>query len=115
YYPITCPFHPYVHAAKRDSMQRLLISDLNPEAVRRALQQLRSNSEFIPLSVSALARSRADWLYGINLTRAFTLRGRASGMNAVLSVGRVQTPVLGLVVRRDEEINHFVSRPFYEV
>ena len=104
-----------VPTAKRDAMQRLLISDLNPEAVRRALQQLRPNSEFIPLSVSALARSRADWLYGINLTRAFTLRGRASGMNAVLSVGRVQTPVLGLVVRRDEEINCFVSRPFYEV
>lgn len=104
-----------VPAAKRDGMQRLLISDLNPDAVRRALQQLRPNSEFIPLSVSALARARADWLYGINLTRAFTLRGRASGMNAVLSVGRVQTPVLGLVVRRDEEINRFVSRPFYEV
>ena len=104
-----------VPAAKRESMQRLLVSDLNPEAVRRALQQLRPNSEFIPLSVSALARSRADWLYGINLTRAFTLRGRAGGMNTVLSVGRVQTPVLGLVVRRDEEINHFISRPFYEV
>lgn len=104
-----------VPVVKRQAMQRLLISDLNPSAVSRALQQLRPNQEFIALSVSALARSRADWLYGINLTRAFTLRGRASGLNAVLSVGRVQTPVLGLVVRRDKEIEHFISKPFFEV
>ncbi|WP_286716397.1 DNA topoisomerase III [Thalassolituus sp. UBA2009] len=104
-----------VPGAKRQAMQRLLISDLNPQAVSRALQQLRSNQEFIPLSVSALARSRADWLYGINLTRAYTIKGRQGGVNSVLSVGRVQTPVLGLVVRRDEEIADFISKPFYEV
>lgn len=102
-------------AAKRQSMQRLLISDLNPQAVQRALGQMRPNRDFVPLSVSALARSRADWLYGINLTRACTIRGQQGGLKTVLSVGRVQTPVLGLVVRRDQEIRNFVSRPFYEV
>ncbi|WP_430460487.1 DNA topoisomerase III [Thalassolituus sp. LLYu03] len=102
-------------ASKRNAMQRLLISDLNPQAVSRALGQLKPNSDFVPLSVSALARSRADWLYGINLTRACTVKGQQGGLKQVLSVGRVQTPVLGLVVKRDDEIAAFVSRPFYEV
>ncbi|WP_207062228.1 DNA topoisomerase III [Motiliproteus sp. SC1-56] len=104
-----------VPAAKRAGTQRCLISDLTPAAVRRALQNLRPNREFVPLSTSALARARADWLVGINLTRACTLQGQRVGYRGVLSVGRVQTPVLGLVVNRDREIEHFVSRPFYAV
>lgn len=100
---------------KLHQTQRLLVSDLNPQAVKRALTQLRSNREFIPLSTSALARSRADWLYGMNMTRAYTIQGKKVGYQGVLSVGRVQTPLLGLVVRRDEEIAHFQSKPFYEV
>jgi len=104
-----------VKGAKRASIQRCLINDLNPVAVTRALYQLRDNREFIPLSTSALARSRADWLYGINMTRAFTLQGRKVGYQGVLSVGRVQTPLLGLVVNRDVEIEHFVSKPFFQV
>jgi DNA topoisomerase-3 len=104
-----------VKDAKRAAVQRCLISDLNPEAVRRALQRLRPNREFVPLSTSALARSRADWLYGLNLTRAYTIQGRKVGYDGVLSVGRVQTPLLGLVVRRDQAIAAFVPRPFYEV
>ncbi|MBR9913128.1 MAG: DNA topoisomerase III [Gammaproteobacteria bacterium] len=107
--------HFKVRGSKRDSIQRCLISDLNPAAVQRALKQLRNNKEFVPLSTSALARSRADWLYGINMTRAYTLLGRKVGYRGVLSVGRVQTPVLGLVVRRDEEIDNFVAKPFYQV
>jgi DNA topoisomerase-3 len=102
-------------AHKRANIQRLLINDLNTSAVSRALQQLRSNQEFAALSTSALARSRADWLYGINMTRAFTLQGRKVGYNGVLSVGRVQTPVLGLVVKRDKTIAEFISVPYYEV
>ncbi|WP_428614715.1 DNA topoisomerase III, partial [Shewanella sp.] len=104
-----------VKGDKLNQTQRLLVSDLNPQAVKRALGQLRSNREFIPLSTSALARSRADWLYGMNMTRAYTLQGRKVGYQGVLSVGRVQTPLLGLVVRRDEAIENFVSKPFYEV
>lgn len=104
-----------VSKKKRMGIQRLLISDLNPAAVQRALNKLESNTQFAPLSASALARSRADWLYGINMTRAYTIQGRTVGYDGVLSVGRVQTPVLGLVVRRCDEIDNFVSKPFYEV
>lgn len=102
-------------AKKKNAAQRLLISDLNPAAVKTALNNLQPNSDYIPLSVSALARSRADWLYGMNMTRAYTLQGQKVGYQGVLSVGRVQTPILGLVVRRDLEIANFVSKPFYEV
>ncbi|QDE31737.1 DNA topoisomerase III [Shewanella polaris] len=104
-----------VKGDKLNQVQRLLISDLNPQAVKRALGQLRSNREFIPLSTSALARSRADWLYGMNMTRAYTIQGRKVGYQGVLSVGRVQTPLLGLVVRRDDEIADFKPKSFYEV
>ncbi|WGO97007.1 DNA topoisomerase III [Saccharophagus degradans] len=104
-----------VKGAKRESVQRCLINDLNPAAVKRSLDTLRSNKEFIPLATSALARSRADWLYGINMTRAYTLQGRKVGYEGLLSVGRVQTPILGMVVERDRAIEEFVSKPFYEV
>ena len=100
---------------KRARVQRCLINDLNPQAVERAVGRLRENREFIPLCVSALARARADWLYGINMTRAYTLLGRNAGYDGLLSVGRVQTPVLGLVVRRDEEIENFIPKDFFEV
>ncbi|MEW8420144.1 MAG: DNA topoisomerase III [Candidatus Thiodiazotropha endolucinida] len=104
-----------VQGHQRERVQRCLINDLNPPAVKRALNTLRHNKEFVPLSVSALARTRADWLYGINMTRTFTIQGRKVGYDGVLSVGRVQTPVLGLVVRRDREIDCFESKPFYQV
>ncbi len=104
-----------VKGIKRDSVTRLLINDLNPKAVQRSLTTLRSNKEFVPLSVSALCRSRADWLYGLNMTRAYTIQGGKAGYKGVLSVGRVQTPLLGLVARRDEEIDQFISKDFYEV
>lgn len=102
-------------ADKRDKIQRCLISDLNPSAVEKAVKKLQPNRDFIPLATSALARARADWLYGINMTRAYTIRGRQAGYNGVLSVGRVQTPVLGLIVRRDLEIENFQPKDFFEV
>lgn len=105
--------HLKVSQTKKAKIQRLLISDLNLTAVKRALKQMRDNREFIPLSVSALARSRADWLYGMNMSRAYTLLGQKAGYGGVLSVGRVQTPVLGLVVRRDEEIENFVPKDYF--
>lgn len=104
-----------VSKTKKANVKRLLISDLNLPAVKRSLKSLKNNQDFMPLSISALARSRADWLYGINLTRACTLQGQKQGYNSVLSVGRVQTPVLGLVVRREQDIADFVSKPFYQV
>lgn len=104
-----------VPQAKRLAAQRCLISDMNPAAIKRSLKDMRRNVDFIPLATSALARARADWLYGINMTRLCTLQGQASGYQGVLSVGRVQTPLLGLVVHRDLAIEKFVSKPFYEV
>ena len=102
-----------VSQKKKSTIKRLLISDLNLPAVKRALFSMRDNREFIPLSVSALARSRADWLYGMNMTRAYTLLGQKAGYQGVLSVGRVQTPVLGLVTRRDEEIENFIPKDYF--
>ena len=97
----------------KGKVSRLLVSDLNRPAVQRALARLEDNARYQPLYRAAESRSRADWLYGINLTRAWTLTGRQAGHDGVLSVGRVQTPVLGLVVRRDAEIRDFTPRPFF--
>jgi DNA topoisomerase-3 len=101
--------------AKIETTKRCLVNDMNPNAIKKALNDLRKNTDFIPLATSALARARADWLYGINMTRLCTLIGQGAGYNGVLSIGRVQTPVLGLVVHRDQEIENFVTKPFYEV
>ncbi|MEI6897305.1 MAG: DNA topoisomerase III [Psychromonas sp.] len=104
-----------VKGKKLQQTERCLISDLTTNAVKRSLKELRSNQDFVALSTSALARTRADWLYGLNLTRVYTLQAQKSGYRGVISVGRVQTPLLGLVARRDEQIEAFVSKPFYEV
>ena len=101
------------HLGWKGPVWRLLVSDLNRPAVQRALARLEDNARYQPLYRAAESRARADWLYGINLTRAWTLTGRQAGHDGVLSVGRVQTPVLGLVVRRDAEIRDFESKPFF--
>lgn len=77
--------------------------------------KLRPSSDTLPMYYSALARSRADWLVGMNLSRLFTLLGRQAGYDGVLSVGRVQTPTLKLVVDRDREIAAFKSAPFWAI
>lgn len=100
---------------KINNAQRCLVSDMNFAAVQKAVNNLKPNQEFLPLAVSALSRARADWLYGLNMTRLCTLQGKKSGYNGVLSIGRVQTPILGLVVNRDIEIENFISKPFYQV
>ena len=99
----------------RGPVQRLWLSALNDASIHKALGALKPASETLPLYYSALARSRADWLIGINLSRLFTLLGRQAGYDGVLSVGRVQTPTLALVVARDREIARFVSMPFWNV
>ncbi|SDX65073.1 DNA topoisomerase III [Marinobacter mobilis] len=103
------------HAGAECPVERVLINDLTPAAVARALQAPRDNREFRHLSDSALARQRADWLYGINLSRFYTLSYREQGKDGVYSVGRVQTPVLGLVVERDQTIANFEPKPYYRV
>lgn len=99
----------------RGPIQRLWLSALNDASIRKALGALKPSAETLPLYFSALARSRADWLIGMNLSRLFTLLGRQAGYNGVLSVGRVQTPTLKLVVDRDREIARFVSVPFWAI
>lgn len=99
----------------RGSIQRLWLSALNDASIRKALSAIRPASETLPLYYAALARSRADWLVGINLTELFTLLGRQAGYQGVLSVGRVQTPTLRLVVDRDREIARFISVPYWAV
>jgi DNA topoisomerase-3 len=88
---------------------------LNVAAVRKAIEGVQPNAKFKPLYDAALGRQRADWLYGLNMTRLYTVLGKDAGYQGVLSVGRVQTPLLGLIVRRDLEIEGFVPKPYYEV
>ncbi|MDY7065509.1 DNA topoisomerase 3 [Pseudomonas extremaustralis] len=99
----------------RGPVQRLWLSALNEASIRNALSSLKSGQETFLLYHSALARSRADWLIGMNLSRLFTLLGRRAGYDGVLSVGRVQTPTLRLVVDRDRAIASFVPVPYWEV
>ncbi len=99
----------------RGPIQRLWLSALNDVSIRKALGALKPSAETLPLYFSALARSRADWLIGMNLSRLFTLLGRQAGYTGVLSVGRVQTPTLKLVVDRDREIARFVCVPFWAI
>ncbi|MDL5034785.1 DNA topoisomerase III [Alcaligenes aquatilis] len=96
----------------RGPIERLWLSALNDASIRTALGKLRPSSDTLPMYYSALARSRADWLVGMNLSRLFTVLGRQAGYDGVLSVGRVQTPTLKLVVDRDREIAAFKSVPF---
>ena len=99
----------------RGPLQRLWLSALNEASIRKALAALKSGEETFPLYHAALARSRADWLIGMNLSRLFTLLGRRGGYDGVLSVGRVQTPTLRLVVDRDRAIASFVPVPYWDV
>ncbi len=95
---------------------RILISDTNPEAVRKALDNLKPDSDFHGDRDAALARSRADWLHGMNLTRLYTKLAEKNGYNGgPLRIGRVKTPVTALVVRRDEVIEAFTPKPFWVI
>ncbi|MGU1062131.1 DNA topoisomerase III [Pseudomonas aeruginosa] len=103
------------HCGYCGPIQRLWLSALNDASIRKALGALKPSAETLSMYHSALARSRADWLIGMNLSRLFTLLGRQAGYDGVLSVGRVQTPTLAVVVARDREISCFVSVPFWTV
>lgn len=98
------------HLRLRQPVKRLWISDLTAETIRKGFEQLKDNTEYDNLTSAARARSEADWLIGMNGSRAFTTKH-----NELLSVGRVQTPVLALVYDRQKQIEAFASLKFYDV
>jgi DNA topoisomerase-3 len=103
------------HCRYRGPIQRLWLSALDDASIRKALGALKPGAETFNLYHSALGRSRADWLIGMNMSRLFTLLGRQSGYQGVLPVGRVQTPTLRLVVDRDRSIADFVPVPYWAI
>jgi DNA topoisomerase-3 len=105
----------YQYASSSLPVQRLWVSSLTDEAIRRGFAQLRPGAQLDPLADAARSRSEADWLVGMNATRAVTARGRDAGHDALYSIGRVQTPTLAMIVAREREIRAFVPRPYWEV
>ncbi|EIZ1081383.1 DNA topoisomerase 3, partial [Campylobacter coli] len=94
---------------------RVLINDLTPKAVKEEIAKIKPNADFKGMSERGFARSQADWIVGINLTRAYTIMARKNGYEGVLSVGRVQTPILSLIVNRDKEFENFKSIDYYSL
>jgi DNA topoisomerase III len=94
----------------KGKVERVWLTSLTPEGIRKAFRELRPNQQYRPLCDAAMARSHADWLVGMNLTRAWTLKS-----GAMLSVGRVQSPTLALVVKRDLAIENFTARDYYDM
>ena len=92
---------------------RLWSNALDDASMAKALGSMKPNSEYIGWYEAALSRSQADWLYGINMTRACTLHARAAGADLLVSIGRVQTPTLALVVNRELEIRNFKPVDFH--
>nr|WP_265416160.1 DNA topoisomerase [Photobacterium frigidiphilum] len=97
------------------SVKRLWLSALDESSIRQALATMKPGEETEKLGDAGVGRSRADWLLGMNMTRLCTIIGRDLGYTKPLSVGRVQSPTLRLVVDRDRQIENFVSLPFFDV
>ncbi len=96
-------------------IQRLWLQSMTPQAIRDGFDQLRSDKQMRGLADAARSRSEADWLVGINGTRAMTAFNSRDGGFFLTTVGRVQTPTLSIVVEREEKIRKHVSRPYWEV
>lgn len=101
------------HCQYQGNIKRVCLRALDETSIRKALDSTLDGNETISLYYASLARSRADWLVGLNLTRLFTILGRRLGADEVFSVGRVQTPTIALVCDRDNEIKKFKPEPFY--
>ncbi len=99
----------------KQPIKRLWLQSMTPGAIREAFKNLRSDEEMMPLADAARCRSEADWLIGINGTRAMTAFNSKEGGFYLTTVGRVQTPTLSIVVEREEKIKKFVPRDYWEV
>jgi DNA topoisomerase-3 len=104
----------YEKAGSKKPVRRLWLSSMTKSAMTQAFEQLRPASDFASLEAAARSRSEADWIVGMNSTRAATIRLRSSFDGAV-SLGRVQTPTLAIIARREEEIRAFVPEPYWLV
>ena len=103
------------YAKAKQPIQRLWLQSMTPAAIREAFANLREDNDMRPLADAARCRSEADWLVGINGTRAMTAFNSRDGGFYLTTVGRVQTPTLAIVVEREERIKRFVSRDYFEV
>ncbi len=107
--------HVYQLAGCRVPVERLWISSMTDAAIQTGFKRLRPAGEMQGLQDAARCRSEADWLVGLNATRAMTLRFRDGPDGALLSLGRVQTPTLAVLVDREQAIDDFVVEPFWQV
>ncbi|MEO7252696.1 MAG: DNA topoisomerase, partial [Casimicrobium sp.] len=103
------------HAKAKQPVKRLWLQSMTPNAIRDGFTKLRSDDQLQGLADAARSRSEADWLVGINGTRAMTAFNSKSGGFHLTTVGRVQTPTLALMVEREERIRKFVARTYFEV
>ncbi len=103
------------HAGAKKSIERLWLQSMTSAAIREGFQRLRPGRELLPLADAAKCRSEADWLIGINGTRAMTAFNSREGGFYLTTVGRVQTPTLAILVEREERIRGFVRREYWEV
>src|SRR5215204_6250670 len=106
--------HVYETSGVDKPVDRLWISSMTKQAIREGFEKLRPDAQLEPLREAARSRAEADWLVGMNATRAATIRGRA-WVGGVVSLGRVQTPTLALMVKREREIQAFVPEPYWLV
>jgi len=103
------------YAKSKHPVKRLWLQSMTPAAIRDGFATLRSDAQMLPLADAARCRSEADWLVGINGTRAMTAFNSRDGGFFLTTVGRVQTPTLSVVVEREEKIRKFVSRNYWEI
>ena len=103
------------HAHNRKPIERLWLQSMTPQSIREGFSSLRADKELLPLADAAKSRSEADWLIGINGTRAMTAFNSKEGGFYLTTVGRVQTPTLAILVEREERIRAFTSRDYWEV
>src|SRR5438105_2820157 len=104
----------YESTGAKKPVDRLWISSMTKQAIKEGFERLRPGDQLAPLEAAARSRSEADWLVGMNATRAATIRGRA-WVGGVVSLGRVQTPTLAMIVKREREIQAFVPEPYWLV
>jgi DNA topoisomerase-3 len=103
------------YAGAKKPIKRLWLQSMTSEAIRDAFARLRTDAEMQPLASAARSRNEADWLVGINATRAFTLRLSGGRGSTVTSLGRVQTPTLAIIVERENKIQEFKPRELHEI